>query len=201
MATLRLGLTGGIGSGKSTVGRMLVDRGAILIDADALSRATTAVGGAAIPLIEKAFGANAIGADGALNRDAMRTLVFNDPGAKMRLESIIHPLVSQEIAAQAQAAEDASAALIVFDIPLLVESGHWRQSLHRVLVVDCQESTQVARVAARNGLPVADVEKIVSAQAPRAKRLAAADVVLYNDGLSLDQLARETGEIATRFGL
>lgn len=201
MATLRLGLTGGIGSGKSTVARLLVDRGAVLIDADALSRATTAAGGAAIPQIQAMFGASAIGVNGALDRDAMRTLVFNDPSAKARLESIIHPLVGQEIAAQAQRAEDAGAALVVFDIPLLVESGHWRRSLHRVLVVDCQETTQVARVAARNGLATAEVEKIIAAQATRTTRLAAADVVVYNDGLSLDQLAHETGEIAARFGL
>lgn len=201
MAALRLGLTGGIGSGKSTVGQLLVNHGATLVDADAISRATTAAGGVAIAPIAKAFGAGVITAHGALDRDAMRTLVFNEPDAKARLESIIHPLVGLEIAAQAQAAEDADAVLIVFDIPLLVESGHWRRILHRVLVVDCQESTQVARVTARNGLSTADVEKIVAAQAPRSKRLAAADIVLYNEGLSLDQLAMETAKIATRFGL
>lgn len=201
MVALRLGLTGGIGSGKSTVGQLLVDRGATLIDADAISRATTATGGAAIAPIAAAFGATVITAQGALDRDAMRTLVFNDPGAKTRLESIIHPLVGQAITAQAQQAEDAGAMLVVFDIPLLVESGHWRRGLHQVLVVDCQESTQVARVAARSGLSTAEIEKIMAAQAPRSQRLAAADIVLYNDGLSLAQLAFETGEIATRFGL
>jgi len=201
VAALRLGLTGGIGSGKSTVGQLLVGQGATLIDADAISRATTAVGGVAINPIAAAFGFSVITAQGALDRDAMRTLVFSDPGAKARLESIIHPLVGQEIAAQAQQAEDAGAVLVVFDIPLLVESGHWRRSLHRVLVVDCQESTQVARVAARNGLSTAEVEKITAAQAPRLQRLAAADIVIYNDGLTLAQLALETGEIATRFGL
>jgi dephospho-CoA kinase len=194
-------LTGGIGSGKSTVGQLLVERGASLIDADALSRATTAAGGAAIAPIAKAFGAGLISADGALDRDAMRALVFNDPGAKTRLEGIIHPLVGQEIAAKAQKAEDAGAVLIVFDIPLLVESGHWRRGLHKVLVVDCQESTQTARVAARSGLTTAEIEKIIAAQAPRTQRLAAADIVIYNDGLTLPQLALETGEIATRFGL
>jgi dephospho-CoA kinase len=201
VAALRLGLTGGIGSGKSTVGQMLAERGATLIDADAISRATTATGGIAIAPIRKAFGAGVITAQGALDRDAMRALVFSDPSAKARLEGIIHPLVGLEIAAQAHRAEDAGAVLIVFDIPLLVESAHWRRSLHKVLVVDCQESTQVARVAARNGLSTADIAKIIAAQAPRSQRLAAADIVLYNDGLSLDQLAYETGEIATRFGL
>lgn len=196
-----MGLTGGIGSGKSTVGQMLVARGATLIDADAISRATTAAGGIAIAPIAQAFGTDVITAQGALDRDAMRSLAFSDSSAKARLEGIIHPLVGLEIAAQAHRAEDAGAVLIAFDIPLLVESEHWRRSLHKVLVVDCQESIQVARVAARNGLSIADIEKIIAAQAPRAQRLAAADIVLYNDGLSLDQLAYETGEIATRFGL
>jgi dephospho-CoA kinase len=201
VAALRLGLTGGIGSGKSTVGQLLVNHGAILIDADAISRATTASGGSAISAIANAFGEGVINAQGALDRDAMRALVFNDPQAKTRLEGIIHPLVGQEIAAQAQQAQEAGVVLLVFDIPLLVESGHWRRSLDRILVVDCEESTQMARVAARNGLSIADIEKIIAAQAPRAKRLAAADIVLYNDRLTLDQLAHETAEIALRFGL
>lgn len=201
MPALRLGLTGGIGSGKSTVAHLLVGYGATLIDADAISRATTAPGGAAIAAIKEAFGPPAITHDGALNRDAMRTLVFADPAAKARLESIIHPLVSQEIARRAEQAEAASQKCIVFDIPLLVESGHWRRSLHRVLVVDCLETTQIARVVERNGLAVQDVEKIVFAQASRTLRLAAADVVLFNDGIGLEDLALRAREIATQFGL
>ncbi len=198
---LRLGLTGGIGSGKSTVAHLLVAQGAFLIDADAISRATTAAGGNAIAPITAAFGPALIGPDGALNRDAMRTLVFTDPTAKARLESIIHPLVGQEISAQAQQAEQAGAACIVFDIPLLVESGRWRRTVDRVLVVDCLVPTQIARVMARSGLTAVDVEKIVATQATRAQRLAAADVVLFNDGITCDELGVQTREISGQFGL
>jgi dephospho-CoA kinase len=201
MTALRLGLTGGIGSGKSTVAQLLVDQGAVLIDADAISRATTAVGGSAIAPIVAAFGQPVIGNDGALNRDAMRTLVFADPAAKARLEGIVHPLVGQAIATQSRQAEDAGAACIVFDIPLLVESGRWRRTVDRVLVVDCLVSTQIVRVMARSGLTTAEVEKIVATQATRAQRLAAADVVLFNDGITRDELAVQTREIAAQFGL
>lgn len=201
MAALRLGLTGGIGSGKSTVSEFLVGQGATLIDADTISRATTSVKGTAIPQIAATFGPSVIDDQGALNRDAMRAIVFSDPGAKARLESIIHPLVGLEIAAQAHQAQNVGAVLIVFDIPLLVESGHWRSRLDRVLVIDCEESTQLTRVCARSGLARADVEKIIATQAPRDRRLAAADMVIYNDGLTLDQLSRECREIASRFGL
>lgn len=201
MPALRLGLTGGIGSGKSTVAQLLVGHGAYLIDADAISRATTAAGGNAIAPIAAAFGPTLVGQDGALNRDAMRALVFTDPSAKTRLESIVHPLVGQAIAAQAQHAEDTGVACIVFDIPLLVESARWRRTVDRVLVVDCLVTTQIARVTARSGLTAADVEKIVVTQATRAQRLAAADVVLFNDGLTLDELAVQTREIAVQFGL
>ena len=201
MPVLRLGLTGGIGSGKSTVAQLLVAQGAFLIDADAISRATTAPGGSAIEPIAAAFGQQLIGHDGALNRDTTRTLVFADPTAKARLESIIHPLVGKEIAAQALHAENAGATCIVFDIPLLVESGRWRRTVDRVLVVDCLVSTQIARVMARSGLTATEVERIVAAQATPAQRLAAADVVLFNDGVTLDELAAQTREIAGQFGL
>jgi dephospho-CoA kinase len=201
MVALRLGLTGGIGSGKSTVARLLVNRGAVLIDADAISRAATAPGGKAIAPIAEAFGPDAIEASGALDRDAMRNRIFNDPTAKARLEGIIHPLVGLEISTQTQRADAIGAACIVFDIPLLVESRHWRKSLQRILVVDCLESTQVTRVASRNGLAPEEVEKIILAQATRSQRLAAADTVLFNDGISLDTLARLTAEIAPQFGL
>lgn len=200
-SALHLGLTGGIGSGKSTVAGLLVKRGAALIDADAISRATTAPGGQAIAQIEAAFGAQSIAPDGSLDRDVMRALVFADPQAKSRLEAIIHPLVGQEIARLAVQADESGARCIVFDIPLLVESGHWRRSLHRVLVVDCLETTQVTRVMARSGLPAAQIRNIVAAQASRSQRLAAADVVLFNEGISLVELAAQTGEIAAQFGL
>ncbi len=200
-APFRLGLTGGIGSGKSTVARMLADRGAGVIDADAISRATTAAGGVAIAPIHARFGSSFIGEDGALNRERMRQHVFADPQAKSQLEAIIHPLVGQQIAAQAQNLSEAGKTCLVFDIPLLVESAHWRKSLQRVLVVDCRPATQVSRVAARSGLSTADVQKIMAAQASRVQRLAAADLVLFNDGLTLNELAARVERIGQQFGL
>jgi dephospho-CoA kinase len=196
-----LGLTGGIGCGKSTVAALLADCGAAVIDADALSRGTTAVGGAAIPHITAQFGAAFVGADGAMDREAMRQHVFANPAAKAALEAIIHPLVGQQIAAQTLAHADTGKACIVLDIPLLVESGHWRKRLHRVLVVDCSPATQISRVMARSGLAAAEVQAIVTAQASRSRRLAAADVVLCNDGLSLPALAALVQETAPQFGL
>ena len=198
---LRLGLTGGIGSGKSTVAQLLAGLGAGVIDADAISRATTAAGGAAIPLIQEQFGAAFLGADGALDRERMRRHVFADPQAKVLLEAIIHPLVGQQIAAQAKAHTDAGKTCLVFDIPLLVESGHWRKKLQRVLVVDCSPTTQVSRVIARSGLAADEVQKIIAAQASRARRLSAADLVLFNDGLSLQELAAQVKRIGRQFGL
>ena len=197
----RLGLTGGIGSGKSTVAQMLVELGAGLIDADAISRATTAAGGSAIPLIRAQFGDAFVAADGALNRERMRQLIFTDTQAKTRLECIIHPLVGQEVAAQSRRLTDAGKRCIVYDIPLLVESGHWRSKLQRVLVVDCGHSTQIQRVSTRNGMPAADVQKIIQAQASREHRLASADLVLFNAGISLPELALAVRQIGRQFGL
>lgn len=139
--------------------------------------------------------------DGALDRDQMRGLVYSDPTAKARLEAIVHPVVGLEIAKQAQQAEEAGAPCIVFDIPLLVESGHWRTRLNRVLVIDCTEDTQIARVMGRNALTADEVRKIVAVQATRKQRLASADLVVFNDGISLDHLAQQVREIGTQFGL
>ena len=201
---LRLGLTGGIGSGKSTVAQLLCGLAGLnvgVIDADAISRASTAAHGVAIPLIAAQFGANYIGDDGALHRERMRQHIFAEPQAKARLEAIIHPLVGQEIAAQAQILSDAGKACIVFDIPLLVESGHWRPRLDRVLVVDCSAATQIERVGARSGLAAPEVVKIMAAQASRRQRLAAADLVLFNDGISLAELAAQVREVGLQLGL
>lgn len=198
---LILGLTGGIGSGKSTVAQLLGEQGAAVIDADAISRASTAAGGAAIALIQAQFGAAFVGADGAMNRERMRQHVFANPAAKAQLEAIIHPLVGQQIAAHTQAHAAAGAACIVLDIPLLVESGHWRKRLQRVLVVDCSAATQTRRVIARSGLPAEQVQAIIAAQASRSQRLAAADVVLCNEGISLSELAALVQQIAPQFGL
>jgi dephospho-CoA kinase len=198
---VRIGLTGGIGSGKSTVLAMLQSLGAVAVDADAISRATTAAGGAAIPLITQRFGPEFIGADGALDRARMRERAYAHPESRRELEQIIHPLVGEEIARQVDAALAAGARCIVFDIPLLVESGRWRQQVDRVLVVDCEPETQVARVAARSGLAPDEVRAIIAAQAPRALRLAAADLVICNEGLTLDALRYEVEQAALSFGL
>jgi dephospho-CoA kinase len=206
---LRLGLTGGIGSGKSTVARMLTDHGAALIDADAISRATTAAGGAAIAAIAAQFGFDAINADGAMNRDVMRQRVFDDPTVKRQLEAIIHPLVYQESARQVELARQTGFAWVVFDIPLLVESTRWRQQLDQVLVVDCEEATQIIRVMTREstqhgaskGWTRDAVEKVIAQQASRAQRRAAADWVIYNDGLDLTHLAGQVQKMAGRITL
>lgn len=198
---LRLGLTGGIGSGKSTVAEYMAQAGAGVVDADAISRASTAAGGSAIPLILTQFGSAFIDERGALHRERMRAHVFGNPTAKKTLEAIIHPLVGRAIADRAEQLTHAGKTCIVYDIPLLVESAHWRTQLDRILVVDCLPETQVRRVVARSGLSEDEVQKIITAQAPRLSRLAAADAVLFNDGISLQELAAEVGEISQQFGL
>ena len=200
-AALRIGLTGGIGSGKSTVARTLVACGATLVDADAISRAVTAAGGSAVKEIAAQFGGQFVTSDGAMDRDRMRQLAFNDASARRRLEAIVHPLVSRETVSQYENAVSAGSMCVVFDVPLLVESGRWRQQLDQVLVVDCSEATQVSRVMARNGWPREAVENVVAGQASRAQRLSAADLCLYNDGLPLDALDLQVRRLAARFGL
>lgn len=192
----RLGLTGGIGSGKSTVAQILASAGASIMDADAIARSITAPHGAAIAPIAEAFGPQAIGADGALDRAYMRQLVFQDATARQRLEAITHPLIAQLTEQQALQALQRGARLLVFDVPLLVESGRWRQQLDAVLVVDCEPETQIQRVMARNGLERTAVEKILAAQASRQQRMAAADYVIYNDGIDLAALRTEVLSIS-----
>ncbi|PHM21600.1 MAG: dephospho-CoA kinase [Curvibacter sp. PD_MW3] len=200
-AVLRLGLTGGIGSGKSTVAGMLARHGAAVIDADAISRQTTATGGAAIEAIRQTFGPEFITTDGALDRERMRERVFRDPNARRQLEHIVHPLVGLETARQTEAALAEGRRCIVFDVPLLVESSHWRARLDQVLVVDCHPERQIERVMQRNDLPRETVMAIMASQASRQMRLHAADLVLCNDGLTLNELAMEVEQIAVRFGL
>lgn len=200
-AALRIGLTGGIGSGKSTLAGILVAHGAALVDADAISRAVTAAGGAAVPEIAALFGGELITPEGAMHRERMRQLVFDDPSARRRLESIVHPWVSRETLRQYEQAVAGGSACVVFDVPLLVESGRWRQQLDQVMVVDCSEKTQIDRVMARNGWPREVVEKIMAGQASRTQRLSAADICLYNDGLSLASLEALVRQLAGRFGL
>lgn len=196
---LLVGLTGGIGSGKSTVAAGLQQVGATIIDADAISRELTATGGAALPAIAAAFGDGAIAADGALDRTHMRALVFADPDARHRLEAILHPMISAETERRAAAAVAAGSDMIVFDVPLLVESGRWRQRVHRVLVVDCEEDTQITRVMRRCGWSRGAVEAVLAQQASRAQRRAAADAVLYNEDCSVELLHEQVLALATHW--
>ena len=200
-AILRVGLTGGIGSGKSTVARILADCGARIIDADAISRGLTAAGGQAIPVIAQTFGASFIGADGAMNRDQMRNLVYSDGVARSKLEAIIHPIVRNIIQLQTCQAMIDNCLVVVYDVPLLVESLDWRQRLDQLLVVDTTPEIQTSRVMARSGMTAVQVEKIIASQASRQHRLHAADTVICNTTLSLRQLASEVQFLARRFGL
>ena len=190
-----IGVTGGIGSGKSTVVGFLGALGGAVIDADAVSRSLTAPGGAAIPAIQAAFGPEALDSLGGMDRAAMRTRVFSDPAARLRLESLVHPLIWQEIDRQRQAALSEGPAFLVFDVPLLVEMRRWRPMLDTIVVVDCGPTTQHERVLARNGMDAAQTQRIMDAQASRAQRLACADRVLLNEGISLTQLRERTAEI------
>jgi dephospho-CoA kinase len=185
---LQLGLTGGIGSGKSTVAAMLVECGAQLVDTDAIARSLTLAGGLAIPALRAEFGIEILGKDGALDRAQMRALAFNDGRAKARLEAILHPLIGQEALRQAAAA---TARVVVFDVPLLTESSPWRQRVARVLVVDCGTQTQVERVVQRPGWSEEAARAVIAQQASREARRAIADAVICNDGLSLQQLRLE----------
>ncbi len=184
----KLGLTGGIGSGKSTVAGMLAQRGAVVIDADAISRATTAAGGSAMPAIAQQFGPEFVAADGSLDRQRMREKVFQDAQARHQLEAIVHPLVATETQRQTQLAVNQGKRWLVFDIPLLAESSGGRDRFDKVLVIDCSPQTQVQRVVARNGLPQEEVLRIMASQTSREKRLAMADWVILNEGLDLAQL-------------
>jgi dephospho-CoA kinase len=201
MRATRVGLTGGIGSGKSTVLRIFSELGAATIDADAISRGTTAAGGAAIPAVAARFGPQFITVDGALDRERMREHAYAHAQARKELEDIIHPLVASETALQLQAALDRGARCVVFDVPLLVETGRWRAQLDRVLVVDCSPQTQIDRVVARSGMSPEQVRAIMAAQAGREHRLSAADDVICNEGLSLEQLRDKVVQLARRLGL
>lgn len=200
--TWQVGITGGIGSGKSTVAGMLAQCGAVLIDADAISRQLTAAGGAAMPAVQAAFGADMLSRDGSMNRPRMRERVFTDTAARVQLQAILHPLIDAQTQAQALAARQSGARCVLHDVPLLIESGaRWRAKLDRVLVVDCLEVTQIERVMVRSGLRADEIERIMNQQATRAQRLACADAVVFNQGLSLSQLRTNVGRLAQDFGL
>jgi dephospho-CoA kinase len=181
-----IGLTGGIGSGKSTVAAEFVELGAWLIDTDAIAHELTAPGGAAIPALAQAFGAAMIDAHGALDRNRMRQHVFDDAEAKGRLEALLHPLIGAQAEARAQRAGE---RVCVFDVPLLTGRSHWRIRVDRVLVIDCPEPLQVQRVMARSGWTAEAVHRVIGQQATRAHRRSIADAVLHNgDETTLETL-------------
>ena len=196
MGLLRIGLTGGIGSGKSTVGAMFAALGATLIDTDAIARELTVPGGAAIDSIRDVFGAEFIDAAGALLRPKMREAVFADAEARKRLEAILHPLISIETERRAA---QATSDVIVFDVPLLVESGRWRERVDHVLVVDCEESTQIERVMKRSGWTREAVEAVMRQQATREQRRGVADAVIYNEHCSIEDLQQQVKELVRQW--
>lgn len=179
MSAYIIGLTGGIGSGKSTVADLFVGHGAALVDTDAIAHELTGPGGAALPALQAEFGPGIVDSRGALDRAAMRQRVFADATARARLEAILHPQIRR---LAAERCRQAVSPYVILAVPLLVESGDYRQRCDRVLVVDCPESLQIERVAARNGMAAGEVQAIMAAQATRPQRLAAADDVVSNDG-------------------
>ncbi|MEW5892866.1 MAG: dephospho-CoA kinase [Pseudomonadota bacterium] len=182
-----IGLTGGIGSGKSTVAELFAGLGVAIIDTDQIARELTRPGGAALPAIRDAFGAEVIGPDGGLERARMRARVFTQSDDRRRLEAILHPMIRAEAERRLLAEQLAPYVLLV--VPLLVETGAYGQLIDRVLVVDCDEATQLQRIQSR-GLSETEARAIIAAQASRQARLAAADDVLKNDG-PLERLRRE----------
>lgn len=178
MSAFIVGLIGGIGSGKSTVADLFVAEGAALVDTDAIAHELTGPGGQAMPLLAKAFGAEIVKPDGSLDRARLRQRVFADAAVRARLEAILHPLIREISAARCLAAE---APYVILAVPLLVESGTYRERCDRVAVVDCPEALQIERVMARSGLTASEVEAIMASQASREQRLAVADDVVTND--------------------
>lgn len=178
--TFIVGLTGGIGSGKSTVADLFALHGVRLVDTDVIAHELTGPQGPALAAIRQTFGEGVLQADEGLDRTAMRRLVFSDASAKALLEAILHPMIRHESMARCTAAENAPYVLL--SVPLLVESSGYREQLDRILVIDCAEALQIARVMARNGLRLAEVQAIMAVQASRSERRAAADDLLTNDG-------------------
>ena len=186
-----VGLTGGIGSGKSAAAARFSERGAEVIDTDAIAHELTGPGGATMAAIASAFGPGIMTADGALDRVAMRQRVFADPAERQRLEAILHPMIRAESDRRVAAA---LSDYVILMVPLLVESGDYRQRVQRIAVVDCQRETQIQRVMARNGMKRDDVERILAVQASREQRLVVADDVIDNDGC-LEQMHARIDEL------
>lgn len=190
-----VGLTGGIGSGKSAAADRFAALGAALVDSDLIAHQLTGVGGEAMAAVKATFGGGVVTADGALDRAAMRARVFEAPAERARLEAILHPMIRAESERQCRAA---TSPYVVLVVPLLVESPDFRQRCARVVVVDCPEALQIARVMARSGLDEAQVRAIMAAQSSRAVRLAAADDVIDNSG-DLDALYRQVDALHARY--
>ncbi len=195
---LIVGLTGGIGSGKSAVADRFAALGIPVIDADVIAHELTGPDGAAMAAIRAAFGDEVVAADGRLDRAAMRRQAFADADARRRLEAILHPMIRLEGERRSRAALAAGAPYVILVVPLLVESGGYRDRVDRVLVVSCANDVRIARVAARSGLSRAEVEAIMAAQASDAERLAAADDVIDNGG-SLADLAERVAQLHSRY--
>ncbi len=193
-----LGLTGGIGSGKSAAAAVFVELGVPVINVDAIAHELTAPGGAAIAPIRKTFGDAAIAADGSLDRAAMRNLVFSDDSAKKRLEAILHPMIGSESQRRCRSALTSGAPYVVMEVPLLIESGTYRNRAARIAVVDCSEETQIARVMKRSGLSREEVQRIMTTQASRAERREAADDVIDNNG-DLARLREQVGKLHEKY--
>lgn len=191
MSQFIVGLTGGIGSGKSTVADQFVALGATLVDTDRIAHALTAPQGAAMPALIAAFGKKIINTDGALDRSAMRQIAFSDPAAKARLENILHPMIRNIAAEQCAQAET---PYVILAVPLLVEAKNYRERCHRIAVVDCPESLQIFRVMQRNNLSEMDVRRIMENQASRSMRLSVADDVIENTG-DLSSLFAQTKKL------
>jgi dephospho-CoA kinase len=194
--TLCIGLTGGIGCGKSTVAGLFAEHGAGIIDTDAIAHHLTQRGGDAIAAISAAFGKDYITVDGELDRAKMRGLIFSDAAAKQRLELIMHPLILEQAKQQLRLLQTKPYIIIV--VPLLAESPSFRQLVQRVLVVDCDENTQVARVTGRSQMEEAEVRGIIAQQTPRAERLQIADDVIHNDA-GMDSLAEQVSVLHERY--
>jgi dephospho-CoA kinase len=191
-----VGLTGGIGCGKSTVAQLFAEHGAGIIDTDAIAHRLTQPGGDAIAAIRAAFGDDYITAEGSLNRDKMRGLIFSDAAAKKRLELILHPLILEQAKLELRRLQDKP--YIILAVPLLPESPAFRQLAQRILVVDCDEHTQIARVIGRSRMGEAEIRGIIAQQTPRAERLRIADDVIHNDA-GLDSLAEQVAVLHVHY--
>ncbi|HVG05068.1 MAG TPA: dephospho-CoA kinase [Burkholderiaceae bacterium] len=180
-AAFGVGLTGGVGSGKSTIAAMLSKRGAGVVDADAIAHELTRPGGSAIDALRESFGPDAISADGSLDRARMRTRVFADPSARKQLESLLHPLIRLVMHERVVKLMADGSLYAVFVVPLLIEGGNWQGYVDRILLIDCSEAAQLARVCTRAGIDESTARKIIASQASRQQRLFVADDVLLNE--------------------